>query len=116
MESIQRDHGEIARLHKLEQDVRWRKIEMAADKQDRLRQYLRCRSITEPCALVFFQSMATGGSFNDWLQWRPQAFRLTSVLNRVGRHAGVDAGNCHRPRRRHQRDNCRIDGPRHHYD
>ena len=44
MESIQRDQEEIASLRKLEQDVRWGKIEMAADKQDRLRQYLAGRS------------------------------------------------------------------------
>ena len=44
MKSIQRDQEEIARLRILEQDVRWGKIEMAADKQDRLRQYLAGRS------------------------------------------------------------------------
>lgn len=44
LESIRRAQEEIARLRDIEQDVRWGKIEMPVDKQDRLRQYLAGRS------------------------------------------------------------------------
>jgi zinc/manganese transport system permease protein len=43
MESIGRGQAELAELRAREQDVRWGKLEMAAEKRERLRQYLAAR-------------------------------------------------------------------------
>lgn len=44
LQSIAREQGELVRLRALEQDVRWNKVEMDAEKAERLRQYLAGRS------------------------------------------------------------------------
>ena len=43
LESIGRGQAELAELRAREQDVRWGKLEMSAEKQERLRQYLAAR-------------------------------------------------------------------------
>jgi zinc/manganese transport system permease protein len=44
LESIERARAELARLHEVEQDVRWGRTEMEPEKLERLRQYLAGRS------------------------------------------------------------------------
>lgn len=44
LESIERGQAELAGLRAREQDVRWGKLDMTAEKQERLRQYLAARS------------------------------------------------------------------------
>lgn len=43
LESIERGQAELAELRAREQDVRWGKLDMTAEKQERLRQYLAAR-------------------------------------------------------------------------
>lgn len=43
LESISRGQAELAELRGIEQDVRWGKLDMPAEKQERLRQYLAAR-------------------------------------------------------------------------